>query len=103
MPSKSHVAWVPSQKGLFDERPQRQRAIGSGCSISRPSGAVSVTGPEMRYGPFSLGVMLTSAIGVLLGNLDGVVDRESADPRPGERGDRIGERRCGGWNADFAD
>jgi hypothetical protein len=46
VPSKSIVAWVPSQNGLFDECPQRHIAIGSGCSITCPSGAARVTGPE---------------------------------------------------------
>jgi hypothetical protein len=59
VPSKSIVAWVPSQNGLFDECPQRQIAIGSECSITLPSMSVRVTGPETTYGPFSLGVMLT--------------------------------------------
>src|SRR3954471_4309871 len=46
VPSKSFVACVPSQNGLFDEPPQRQIDIGSGCSMTRPSGAVRTTGPE---------------------------------------------------------
>src|ERR1700752_395985 len=46
VPSKSIVACVPSQKGLFEECPQRQMAIGSGCSITRPPGAVRTTAPE---------------------------------------------------------
>jgi hypothetical protein len=65
VPSKSMVACVPSQNGLFDECPQRHIAIGSGCSITRPSGAVSTTGPETMYGPSSLGVMVTSDTGDL--------------------------------------
>jgi hypothetical protein len=32
VPSKSIVACVPSQNGLFDECPQRHIDIGSGCS-----------------------------------------------------------------------
>ena len=39
VPSKSIVACVPSQNGLFDDPPQRHITIGSGCSISCPSGA----------------------------------------------------------------
>jgi hypothetical protein len=50
------------QNGLFEECPQRHIAIGSGCSITRPSGAVRTTGPETMYGPSSLGVMVTSAM-----------------------------------------
>jgi Domain of unknown function (DUF4143) len=65
VPSKSIVAWVPSQKGLLEECPQRHITIGSGCSITRPSTSVSATGPETMYGPFSPGVMLTSAMGCL--------------------------------------
>ena len=64
VPSKSIVACVPSQNGLFDECPQRHIDIGSGWSITRPSGAVSATGPETMYGPSSLGVMVTSDTGV---------------------------------------
>src|SRR6266567_191497 len=62
VPSKSHVRCVPSQKGLLLERPQRHIANCGGSGISRPSGAVRWTGPETRYGPFSLGVMVTSSI-----------------------------------------
>src|SRR5258706_9315620 len=56
------VAWVPSQNGLLPEWPQRQRAIWSGWGISRPSMSVRCTGPDTRYGPSTLGVMLTSAM-----------------------------------------
>src|SRR5437870_11739555 len=62
VPSKSHVRCVPSQKGLLLERPQRHIANCTGWGISRPSGALRWTGPETRYGPFSLGVMVTSCI-----------------------------------------
>src|SRR5207302_2679575 len=62
VPSKSHVRCVPSQKGLLLERPQRHIANWAGGGISRPSGALRWTGPETRYGPFSLGVMVTSSI-----------------------------------------
>ena len=34
VPSKSIVACLPSQNGLFEEPPQRQMATGSGCSIT---------------------------------------------------------------------
>jgi hypothetical protein len=34
-----------------------------GVGISRPSTSVRRTGPDTRYGPFSLGVIVTSAIG----------------------------------------
>src|SRR5450755_177985 len=64
VPSKSIVACVPSQNGLFDECPQRHIAIGSGCSITCPSGAVRTTGPETMYGPSSLGVMVMSGMAV---------------------------------------
>jgi hypothetical protein len=75
VPSKSIVACVPSQKGLFEEPPQRQRATGSGCSMTCPSGAVIVIGPETMLGPSSLGVMLdVGHRGVLLGDLDCVAD-----------------------------
>src|SRR5450755_963426 len=46
VPSKSIVACVPSQNGLFEECPQRHITIGSGCSITCPSGAVRTTAPE---------------------------------------------------------
>src|ERR1700716_3137493 len=62
VPSKSHVRCVPSQKGLLLERPHRHIANWAGWEISRPSGALRWTGPETRYGPFSLGVMVTSSM-----------------------------------------
>ena len=51
-PSKSIVACVPSQKGLLDDPPQRHIAMGSGCSMTRPSTSVSVAGPERCTGRF---------------------------------------------------
>src|SRR5260370_19475729 len=57
------VRCVASQDGLLPEWPERQSDIWSGWRISRPSTSVRRTGPDTRYGPFSLGVIVTSAIG----------------------------------------
>src|SRR5450755_4727005 len=55
VPSKSIVACVPSQNGLFDECPQRHIAIGSGCSITCPSGRSGLRGPRRCRGRFRWG------------------------------------------------
>src|SRR5450755_3191256 len=105
VPSKSIVACVPSQNGLFDECPQRHIAIGSGCSITRPSGAVRTTGPATMYGPSSLGVMVTSAMccDLSLVDLDRLGEGELADSRAGQGGDRVRQGRGDGGDADLAD
>src|SRR5712675_1032296 len=51
--SKPHRLWVPSQKGLFDDSPQRQRVITvrPARSNGRPSWSTSTKSPSMRTGP----------------------------------------------------
>src|ERR1700747_1255928 len=97
------VAWVPSQNGLLLECPQRHSAICSGCSITWPSGATRVTGPETRYGPSSLGSIVTSGMGPPSVDLDGVVDWQGSDPCAGQRGDRVDQRGCRGGHRDLTD
>src|SRR5258705_6266744 len=96
------VACVPSQNGLFEDCPQRHIDMGSACSITWPSGATRVTGPETMYGPSSLGVMVTSAIccDLSLVDLDRLGEGEFADPGPGELRDSV---RKGGSDRRYAD
>src|SRR5258706_4807355 len=51
--SKPHRLWVPSQKGLFDDSPQRQRVITvrPARSNGRPSWSTSRKPTSMRTGP----------------------------------------------------
>src|ERR1700722_4835173 len=99
------VRWVPSQNGLLFECPQRHIANWSGWGISRPSGAVRCTGPDTRYGPFSLGVMVTSAMVVvpLSVDCDGLAQREPADSGARERRDGIRQGGGNGRDTDLAD
>src|SRR6266851_1672307 len=107
VPSKPMVRCVPSQKGLLAECPQRHSANCGGWGISRPSGAVRWIGPETRYGPFSLGVMVTSSINQCcpfeLVDLDRSGYRQPPDAGTGECEDCVGQRRRNSRDADLAD
>jgi len=61
-PSNPHVLWVPSQKGLLDDSPQRQRKKGfpSRVSILLPSKSTRATSPSTLYEPASEIVIFTS-------------------------------------------
>src|SRR5438105_2728803 len=56
------LEWVPSQKGLVTEPPQRhsEKAGFPVRSYSLPSASTSFTVPSTRYGPFLFTVILTS-------------------------------------------
>ena len=60
--AKPILEWVPSQNGLLVEPPHRQSAmVERSIRYSDPSASSTVTGPFTRYGPFSVGVMVTEA------------------------------------------
>src|SRR5262245_45518183 len=58
---KLHPLWLPSQKGLFFDWPQRQRAtegFSAGMGNWFPAGSMTVMGPWTRRGPLSRMVMV---------------------------------------------
>src|SRR5829696_2058754 len=60
--AKPILEWVPSQNGLLVEPPQRQSTmVERSIRYSDPSASSTVTGPFTRYGPFSVGAMVTAA------------------------------------------
>jgi hypothetical protein len=60
---KPIALWVPSQKGLFDEAPQRQSARRGFWLVTLfPAVSKTSTSPSTMYGPFGIGRMVTSAI-----------------------------------------
>jgi len=61
---KPMLRWVPSQKGLFSDAPQRQRLmlVRPARSYGFPSASQSVKSPSRRKEPFVLTVILTKAL-----------------------------------------
>jgi hypothetical protein len=57
--STSELRWVPSQNGLFFERPHLQSAVLPSFVSEEPSLWTRVTVPFTMYGPFSSTVTLT--------------------------------------------
>ncbi len=65
-PSKPILLCAPSQKGLFWEAPQRQRATFSFFSSWLPSLSVMAKSPVMRIGPLANILMSTTLVGCSL-------------------------------------
>jgi hypothetical protein len=79
--TKPHPLWLPSQKGLFFDWPQRQRAtagLSAGSLNWVPAASTTVMGPWTRSGPLSRMVMI---VGMEFPVAEVVTDRVEAETK----------------------